>query len=639
MAITRYAGDRFYGLDAEKDILLSQVLDGAIYKASDTLKEYLKVSGYWYLSGGTGSSGSNGLPGGINYFFNESLASGVSSYKQLSRNVTSTGEVIVTTALTALQTTVPISSYITDAGDPNSVVIPPGIWSAFINLSKNAQSDNLEVYYRVYKRDSGGTETLLYTSDLVAIGWSVNNTTAVESKIDVIFSSTSLNASDRILIKFYANNLDNASRTIKLYTEGSQHYSYIVTTVAPVSGSSGSIGSAGSLGSQGGTGGIGSLGSTGGTGAQGGTGGIGSLGSKGGTGAQGGTGGIGSLGSTGSSASLSGTSGYLSKFNSATTLVNSVVYENSSNIGIGTTSPAALLHVQTSQNSETTLIVNNTNAGTAAAARLDLQSNASNYLTLQSYGQNYSGNVCGIAAAKLNTILDNALTANSTGLLIGTTSTNPMYFVTANAVKMTLNASGNLGIGASSPAYKLDVTGEIRQTGNNFWFSSARIAGDGSGNIDINYNNGSSPSFTWYNGGTSTLARITSTGNMGIGTSSPNSKLEVYSTSWEPAIRLTSTSGSVKTYGLVVNPSWATGSFHIYDYTLDYSRLQISTTGNVGIGVGASNPGYTLEVNGTQRVVGNFYLFNTVVNPASNFANQRGVGFEASTGKLEVAAS
>ena len=79
MAITRYAGDRFYGLDAEKDILLSQVLDGAIYKASDTLKEYLKVSGYWYLSGGAGSSGSNGLSGGINYFFNESLASGVSS--------------------------------------------------------------------------------------------------------------------------------------------------------------------------------------------------------------------------------------------------------------------------------------------------------------------------------------------------------------------------------------------------------------------------------------------------------------------------------------------------------------------------------------------------------------------------------
>jgi len=100
MAITRYAGDRFYGLDAEKNTLLSQVLDGAIYKASDTLFEYLKVNGYWYLSGGAGNTG---LSGGVNYFFNESIASGVGSYKQLSRTITSTGEVIVTTALTTLQ--------------------------------------------------------------------------------------------------------------------------------------------------------------------------------------------------------------------------------------------------------------------------------------------------------------------------------------------------------------------------------------------------------------------------------------------------------------------------------------------------------------------------------------------------------
>jgi len=135
----------------------------------------------------------------------------------------------------------------------------------------------------------------LYTSDETAIGWEVNNTTAVESKIDVTFSSTLLNASDRILIKFYANNLDNASRTIKLYTEGSQHYSYVVTTL----GSQGGTGGTGSIGSQGGTGGTGSLGSQGGTG---GTGSIGSQGGTGGTGSIGSQGSRGSLGSTGSSA-------------------------------------------------------------------------------------------------------------------------------------------------------------------------------------------------------------------------------------------------------------------------------------------------------------------------------------------------
>jgi hypothetical protein len=124
---------------------------------------------------------------------------------------------------------------------------------------------------------------------------------------------------------------------------------------------------------------------------------------------------------------------------------------NSTGLGIGV-SPSVMLHVQKSQNSETTVILNNTNSGAAAAARLDLQSHASNYLTLQSYGQNYSGNVCGIAAAKLNIVVDNALTANSTGLLIGTVSTNPLYFVTANAVKMTLDASGNLLVGTTSNA-------------------------------------------------------------------------------------------------------------------------------------------------------------------------------------------
>jgi hypothetical protein len=63
MAITRYAGDRFYGLDAEKNTLLSQVLDGAIYKASDTLFEYLKIGGYWVLSGGSGGTGGIGSSG------------------------------------------------------------------------------------------------------------------------------------------------------------------------------------------------------------------------------------------------------------------------------------------------------------------------------------------------------------------------------------------------------------------------------------------------------------------------------------------------------------------------------------------------------------------------------------------------
>jgi len=76
----------------------------------------------------------------------------------------------------------------------------------------------------------------------------------------------------------------------------------------------------------------------------------------------------------------------------------------------------------------------------------------------------------------------------------------------------------------------------------------------------------------------------------------PASLLHVYSTSSEPAIRLTSTSGSAKTYGLVCNTAWAPGSFHIYDYTADVTRIHISSGGNVGIGVGATSPATKLYV-------------------------------------------
>lgn len=47
MAITRYAGDRFFGLEAEKNGLLSQVVDGAHYTASDSRLSYVKVNGSW----------------------------------------------------------------------------------------------------------------------------------------------------------------------------------------------------------------------------------------------------------------------------------------------------------------------------------------------------------------------------------------------------------------------------------------------------------------------------------------------------------------------------------------------------------------------------------------------------------------
>jgi len=57
MAITRYAGDRFVGLESEKNSLLIQALDGAQFTALDTRISYTKINGAWLKDAGIYSSG------------------------------------------------------------------------------------------------------------------------------------------------------------------------------------------------------------------------------------------------------------------------------------------------------------------------------------------------------------------------------------------------------------------------------------------------------------------------------------------------------------------------------------------------------------------------------------------------------
>jgi hypothetical protein len=195
------------------------------------------------------------------------------------------------------------------------------------------------------------------------------------------------------------------------------------------------------------------------------------------------------------------------------------------------------------------------------------------------------------------------------------------------AKSLIVTGAGSVGIGDSAPSYKLDVSGSVRVygqsglTGGVILRSSSSTQGNirpsvGNGTVLISDDSGGATrGLTVNNNGGVTISTANASqniiegqangsqvmclnysGNIGLGTSSPNSKLEIYSTANEPAIRLTSTATATKTFGLMVNPSWAVGSFHIYDYTLDYSRLQVASNGNVGIGVGADSPDGKLSV-------------------------------------------
>jgi hypothetical protein len=221
-------------------------------------------------------------------------------------------------------------------------------------------------------------------------------------------------------------------------------------------------------------------------------------------------------------------------------------------------------------------------------------------------------------------------------------SATPLSFTLGASEQMRLTTTG-LGIGTSSPVSKLQVTDANKGFDNygnlNVFTSDTATVGAG-GAIGFGGNNatgGTSPyvfakiqgikegaTNTW-NGallfgttaGSSAVIehmRLDSSGNLGIGTSSPGYKLEVNgvagvntSNANAAEFHIKNTSASARDWVLLSTGSaWAgggqTGYFNIYDNTAGQQRLTIDTSGNLGIG--ASSPqndtGYGgLTLNGT----------------------------------------
>ena len=111
----------------------------------------------------------------------------------------------------------------------NITLLPGGIWSFYLHSYKENNNATFNIFVELYKRTSGGTQTLLFTTDPAPV--TTNSPNPSMQLSDGYFSGTPLSVSDSIVAVVRATNTGNQSHIITLVTEGSQHYSYAVSTI------------------------------------------------------------------------------------------------------------------------------------------------------------------------------------------------------------------------------------------------------------------------------------------------------------------------------------------------------------------------------------------------------------------------
>jgi hypothetical protein len=282
-----------------------------------------------------------------------------------------------------------------------------------------------------------------------------------------------------------------------------------------------------------------------------------------------------------------GTTNYLSKFTGTSTIGNSQVFDNGTNVGINRNNPTRTLDILGA-------------SGVGTVLKLEGASGTTTYLQLA-----YNG------------------ATNSQSGYIGYNSSSQMQFFTNDTLRATITSGGNVGIGTTAPISRLMVQDSL----NSF---SAHFSGNNQTNGVAIGTNGSNVAviqgYTRTFSATNNIAMQVDGGNVGIGTSSPNSILELSSTS--PVLRIQASS-SADFHGLefrqgagldaTIKQLPVTGEFRISNgrsagwggfttfYTDTTERARITSGGNLLVNT-TTDAGFKLDVNGTGRFTQNLTI-------------------------------
>jgi hypothetical protein len=302
--------------------------------------------------------------------------------------------------------------------------------------------------------------------------------------------------------------------------------------------------------------------------------------------------------------------------------------DSSGNVGIGTSSPEAELHIakSTSGGRGGTLVIENSHSS--------ILNNEVQIAFLTDAG----ASLAGISNARIKAINTDA----GTGAAALTFTT---WSGSAEGEAMRIDSSGNVGIGTSSPSYQLDIQGgtttndrvrllrgtdDINQFMTMGWNSISTHRADvalASAQTGLSFNQVGSD-------GTRTAMQIDSSGNVGIGTSSPNARLEVEDGGTAESVILKVTADDSAPYAFVVgNDTYSTTDTHGL-------AMWVGDDGQAKIDARGSGAYLVTRIQGTERMrldaSGNLLVGTTSADPTGSGSSGRVVINTANGGQAAL---
>ena len=261
----------------------------------------------------------------------------------------------------------------------------------------------------------------------------------------------------------------------------------------------------------------------------------------------------------------------------------------SGNLGIGTSSPASKLHVDSDATNTTVTIESDLDGGSLFTSGINLLREGT------------------VAGSRIQSIRDAG--AGGVGLNFLTTADNAAEIAGTLTSRMVIDRSGNVGIGTASPGVKFHVANDGAGEADVARFSRTNAGDlhllDIGVNPDTNFvtfdSTGSAAGgYTFRRGGTDAMT-LDSSGNLGIGTSSPGAKLEVtgnilqtwaashnrfigtqFSTTYENGLRFLEATRETQ---VIAKAADTGGLITFFTGTTPSERMRLDASGNLGLGV------------------------------------------------------